>query len=76
MKFRFEYYRDANHEWRWTLIWRNGKKRADSSEGYIRKSACLKDIDDISSAILLGQYQTVERSEVAAKKAKASKSSK
>ncbi len=72
-KFKFEYYRDSAHEWRWTLIWRNGKKRADSAEGYKRKSACLKDIDDICAVILLGQFEIVERPQMAAKKAKASK---
>ncbi len=61
---RFEYYRDHKHEWRWTLIWSNGKKRADSGEGYKRKKACLKAIDGIVAAIHYGDFRIVERSEV------------
>ncbi len=61
---RFEYYRDHKHEWRWTLIWSNGKKRADSGEGYKRKKACLKAIDGIIMAIHTGDFRIVERSEV------------
>lgn len=41
---RFEYYRDAEGGWRWTLYATNGKKIADSSEGYKRRVDCLRAI--------------------------------
>jgi uncharacterized protein YegP (UPF0339 family) len=34
-------YLDERDEWRWTFIRSNGRKLADSGEGYKRKAACL-----------------------------------
>lgn len=40
----FEVYRDARNEWRWTLYASNGRKIADSGEGYHNKADCLHGI--------------------------------
>ena len=36
----FELYKDGRGEWRWTLHASNGRKIADSGEGYTRKQNC------------------------------------
>ncbi|KQO78114.1 hypothetical protein ASF36_13855 [Methylobacterium sp. Leaf90] len=36
----FEIYRDVKGEWRWTLYASNGRKIADSGEGYHNKADC------------------------------------
>lgn len=41
MTYKFKVYKDKKGEWRWSLIARNGKKVADSAEGYKRKSAAF-----------------------------------
>lgn len=40
MKFRM--YKDANGEWRWSLLARNGRIIADSAESYRRRQDCRK----------------------------------
>jgi uncharacterized protein YegP (UPF0339 family) len=37
---RLKVYRDRRGEWRWTLFARNGKKLANSGEGYKRRAYC------------------------------------
>lgn len=34
-------YQDARGEWRWSLIACNGRKLADSGEGYTRRGRCV-----------------------------------
>lgn len=36
----FEKYQDRDKEWRWTLFASNGKKIADSGEGYKNEADC------------------------------------
>jgi uncharacterized protein YegP (UPF0339 family) len=45
----FKLYKDASGYWRWTLYAANGKKIADSGEGYANKSDCLAGIDLVKS---------------------------
>lgn len=40
-RYTFRVYKDARNEWRWTLRSSNGRKVADSAEGYKRRSACI-----------------------------------
>jgi uncharacterized protein YegP (UPF0339 family) len=47
MKFRI--YKDTKGEYRWTLIASNGRKIADSGEGYTSKSNCEAAITSIKS---------------------------
>ena len=44
---KFEIYKDAKGEFRWTLFSRNGKIIADSGEGYKRKGKCRRIIERI-----------------------------
>jgi uncharacterized protein YegP (UPF0339 family) len=37
-------YKDANNQWRWTLESSNGKKIANSGEGYFNKQDCQNGI--------------------------------
>jgi len=39
---KFKLYKDKSKEWRWTLFVTNGRKIADSAEGYKRIHNCLK----------------------------------
>ena len=39
---RLHVYKDRKGEWRWTLFAQNGKKLANSGEGYKRRSYCTK----------------------------------
>jgi len=41
----FSLYRDANLHWRWTLYASNGRKIANSGEGYFNKADCLSAIN-------------------------------
>jgi uncharacterized protein YegP (UPF0339 family) len=45
----FKLYKDASGYWRWTLYAANGKKIADSGEGYANKSDCQAGIDLVKS---------------------------
>jgi uncharacterized protein YegP (UPF0339 family) len=42
MPRRLHVYRDKKHEWRWTVFAANGKKLANSGEGYKRYAACAR----------------------------------
>ena len=44
---KFHIYRDKAGEWRWRLVARNGRIRADSGEGYTRKFDCERAISDV-----------------------------
>lgn len=44
---RFRTYKDKRGEWRWTLYGINGRKMADSGEGYKRKAGCIKAVEII-----------------------------
>jgi uncharacterized protein YegP (UPF0339 family) len=37
-----EVYRDASGEWRWRWVAANGRRMADSGEGYENRSDCLE----------------------------------
>jgi uncharacterized protein YegP (UPF0339 family) len=45
----FRLYKDAAGYWRWTLYASNGRKIADSGEGYVNKSDCQAGIDLVKS---------------------------
>lgn len=36
----FEIYKDANGQYRWRAVHRNGRIKADSGEGYTRRGRC------------------------------------
>ncbi len=62
MKFRV--YPDAKSEWRWNLVADNGRKIADSGEGYKQRQDCLDAIDLVktqapTAAIEEAQQQTL-----------------
>jgi len=42
-------YRDANGQWRWYLKSANGRKLADSGEGYHNRQDCLTAIQLVST---------------------------
>lgn len=44
----FVLYRDQANQWRWTLIAANGRKLADSGEGYHNKADCVAMINQIA----------------------------
>ena len=46
---KFWVYRDTNRQWRWYLKAANGRKIANSGEGYWNKSDCLAAIDLVAS---------------------------
>jgi uncharacterized protein len=52
---KYVLYKDAKGEWRWYLEASNGKKIANSGEGYHNKDDCLHAIDLVkgSSAVLI-----------------------
>lgn len=43
---KFELYRDKKGLWRWRLKANNGRIIADSAEGYSRRAAALKGVDN------------------------------
>lgn len=45
----FKLYRDTAGDWRWTLCSSNGKKIADSGEGYANKSDAENGIELVKS---------------------------
>ena len=45
----FRLYKDTAGYWRWTLYAANGRKVADSGEGYVNKSDCQAGIDLVKS---------------------------
>jgi len=46
----FYIYKDLRNEWRWYLMAANGKKIADSGEGYVNEAGCLHGISLVMSA--------------------------
>jgi uncharacterized protein YegP (UPF0339 family) len=53
----FFIYKDSRNEWRWYLKASNGRKIADSGEGYITKQSCLNGIDLVKSARNASVYE-------------------
>lgn len=53
----FYVYKDHAGEWRWYLKAANGKKVADSGEGYNNKQDCLYGIDLVKSAFNAPVYE-------------------
>lgn len=43
-------YLDTAHQWRWTLYAANGRKIANSGEGYFNKQDCLHGIDLVAGS--------------------------
>lgn len=52
---KFEVYRDKIGEYRWRLLWSNGRIAADSGEGYTRREDAHRAI----AALLLGVNDVV-----------------
>lgn len=46
---QFVLYRDSRNEWRWTLYAANGRKIADSAEGYFNRVDAIHAIRLVSS---------------------------
>lgn len=46
----YKVYKDRAGEWRWTFYAANGRKVADSGEGYINKTDCLHGIQLVSTS--------------------------
>jgi uncharacterized protein YegP (UPF0339 family) len=46
---KFEVYKDRAGEWRWRLIASNGRKIADSGEGYEKKYDCISALNLVKS---------------------------
>jgi uncharacterized protein YegP (UPF0339 family) len=40
-------YRDRSRQWRWTLFAQNGRKLANSGEGYKRRSHCRRMVENL-----------------------------
>jgi len=53
----FYIYKDRAGEWRWYLKASNGRKVADSGEGYNNKQDCLYGIDLVKSAFNAPVYE-------------------
>lgn len=58
---KFEVYRDAIGEYRWTASARNGRVIADSAESYKRKVECIRAVRRLVEGIVLGGFVVVER---------------
>ncbi|MEQ9448484.1 MAG: DUF1508 domain-containing protein [Rhodospirillaceae bacterium] len=43
-------YRDANNQWRWTLYAANGRKIANSGEGYFNRDDCVHGINLVAGS--------------------------
>ena len=57
---KFEVYKDKSKEWRWRLKARNGRKVANSGEGYKRKSACVKSMSRFSVGAVLASVDYIK----------------
>jgi uncharacterized protein YegP (UPF0339 family) len=55
--YRFVVYQGLGGDWYWHLVHRNGKVVADGSEGYKRKSACVKSLTNIIKGIETAGFQ-------------------
>ena len=44
---KIKVYQDAKGEYRWTYIAANGRKRADSAEGYKTRRKCVDAVRDV-----------------------------
>jgi uncharacterized protein YegP (UPF0339 family) len=55
---KFIIYKDRKGEYRWTLEARNGKKIADSAEGYKRKTQVVKMVSKIT--VMVGVAKVVD----------------
>ena len=52
----FEVYKDQRGEWRWRLRAKNGKKIADSGEGYKRRGQARR----MCEKIILGPHKMID----------------
>lgn len=55
---KFIIYKDIKGEYRWTLEARNGKKIADSAEGYKRKTQVVKMVNKIT--VMVGIAKVID----------------
>jgi len=47
---KFQIYQDSKSEWRWRLVAANGKKIADSAEGYKNKAHCRRMVNVVKGS--------------------------
>lgn len=52
---KFYIFQDRKGEWRWTLVARNGRKVADSGEGYKRKQTAINAVGRLRSQIMIAK---------------------
>jgi uncharacterized protein YegP (UPF0339 family) len=55
---KFVEYRDRNRQWRWRFVRRNGRKLANSGEGYKRRIDMRKALRTMTESIRMGEYFT------------------
>lgn len=53
-------YKDRKKQFRWKLVATNGKKIANSGEGYINKKDCI----DIAIDIVMSPYELVDTTKI------------
>lgn len=53
----FRMYRDAQGYWRWALLATNGRKIADSGEGYVQRHDCRAGIELVKSSSVAPVYE-------------------
>ncbi|MFB6074402.1 MAG: HVO_2922 family protein [Haloarculaceae archaeon] len=53
----FEVYQDADEEWRWRLLHRNGQILADSGEGYASRRNARRAVETVQDAAADGDYE-------------------
>lgn len=59
-QYVFRTYRDRKKEYRWAFYAPNGRKIANSGEGYKRKSTMLNSIVSFANAIGKGEFSVVD----------------
>lgn len=57
MQSQFVVYRDHAYQWRWTFFAANGRKIADSGEGYVNKADCLAGITLLKASFSAQVYE-------------------
>lgn len=56
----FVVYRDEAREWRWRLRHANGEVLAVSSEGYKRKSSCLRTVRNVQNRLAAAHIRVLD----------------
>jgi uncharacterized protein YegP (UPF0339 family) len=60
-QMKFHIYKDRNKHWRWRLLARNGRKIANSGEGYVRRKDCMKIISRIRTHSMFAPVEDLTR---------------